>query len=214
MIASWQENYDQPTQYIKKQRHHFTDKGPYSQGYYLSSSQVQIWELDQKEGRTLKNWYFWTVVLDKMLESPLAIREIKPVNLIGNQSWIFIGRTDAEAETPVLWPSDAKSWLFGKDPDAGKIENRRRREDEMVGWHHQFNGHELGQTPEDGAGQGSLECCSPWSCKESDMTWRHDNDGPSWKYKSWSQPSWSRPNWECYPSFGIPIRINLDLLWD
>ena len=106
-------------QCIKKWRHHFADKGLYSQNYGFSSSHVQMWELDHKEGWVL-NWCFWTVVLEKTLESPLDRKEIKPVNPKGNQPWIFIGRTDAEAETPILWPPDVKSWLTGKDPAAGK----------------------------------------------------------------------------------------------
>ena len=112
----------------------------------------------------------------KRLESPLDSKEIKPVNLKGNQPWIFTGRTDAEA--PILWPPDAKHQLIGKDPDAGKDWGQEERvtEDEMVGWHHQFNGRELGQTPGDGEGQGGLPCCSPWGCKESDMTWWLDNN--------------------------------------
>ena len=112
---------------------------------------------------------FWIVVLEKTLESPLDCREIKPVNSKGNKSWIFIGRTDAEA--PVLRPPDAKSWLIGKDLDAGKYwgqEEKETTEDEMVGWHHQLDGHEFEQTPGDGEGQGSLACCSPWRHKESD----------------------------------------------
>ena len=120
MIASWQESYDKPRQCVKKQRHHFADKRLYSQGYGLSSSHVQMWERDDKEGRALKNWYFWTVVVEKTPESPLESKEIKPVNLKGNQPWILFGRTDAEAEAPILWPPDAKNWLIGKDPDAGK----------------------------------------------------------------------------------------------
>ena len=122
-----------------------------------------MWELDHKEGWALKNWCFWTVVLEKTLESPLDSKEIKPVSPKGNQSWLFIGRTDAEAEAPIFWPPDANSWFIGKDPDAGKDwrhKEKRVTEDEMVGWHHQFNGHELGQTPGDGEGQGSLVCCT------------------------------------------------------
>ena len=116
-----------------------------------------------------------SVVLEKTCESPLDSKEIKPVNSEGNQSWIFIGRTDAEAETPILWPPDAKSWLIGEDPDAGKDwrqEEKGTREDEMVGWHHQHNGHEFEQVPGAGNGQGSLACCSPWGHKESDTTER------------------------------------------
>ena len=102
---------------LKKQRHYFADKGPYSQSYGFSSSHVRMWELDHKEGRASKNWCFWIVVLEKALESLLDCKEIKPVNPKGNQSWIFIGSTDAEAEAPILWPPDAKSWLIRKDPD-------------------------------------------------------------------------------------------------
>ena len=122
-----------------------------------------------------KNWCFWTVVLEKTLKSPLDCKEIQPVNPKGNQSWIFIGRTDAEAETPILWPPDAKNWLTGKDPDAGKDwrqEEKGTTEDEMVGWHHRLDGHEFEQAPGVGVGQGNLECCSPWGHKESDTTER------------------------------------------
>ena len=117
----------------------------------------------------------WTVVLEKILESLLDCKEIQPVGSKGNQSWIFIGRTDAEAETPILWPPDAKSWLTGKDSDAGKDwgqEEKEMTEDEMVGWHHQLNGHRFGWTPAVGDGQGGLACCSSWGRKELDMTER------------------------------------------
>ena len=141
--------------------------------YGFSSSHVKMWNLDHKEGWVPKNWYFWTVVLEKTLENPLDSEEIKPASPKGDQSWIFIGRTDAEAEAPILWPPDAKNWLIGKDPDAGKDwrqEEKRVTEDEMVGWHHCLNGHEFEQTPENSEGQRSLTCCSPWRHKESDMT--------------------------------------------
>ena len=111
-------------------------------------------------------WCFWTVVLEKTLESPLDCKEIKPVNPKGTQSWIFIRSTDAEAEAPILWPPDAKNWLIGKDPDAGqdwRQEEKEMTEDEMVGWYHQLNGHEFEQASGVGDGQGSLACCSPWS---------------------------------------------------
>ena len=135
MIASWQESYDKPRQCVKKQRHHFTDKGPYSQGYDLSSSHVRIWELDRKEGWMLKNWCFRTVVLEKTPESPLDSKEIKPVNPKGNKSWIFIGRTDAEAEAPILWPSDVRSQLTGKKSlMLGKTEGRRRKGQQRMRW--------------------------------------------------------------------------------
>ena len=118
--ALWKKNYDQPRQHIKKQRYYFANKGPSSQSYGFSSSNVWMWELDYKESWALKNWCFWTMVLEKTLENPLDCKEIQEVHPKGKQSWIFIGRTDAEAETPILWPPDAKSWLIGKDPDAGK----------------------------------------------------------------------------------------------
>ena len=132
-----------------------------------------MWELDYKETWVPKNQCFWTVVLEKTLESPLDCKEIQPVNSKGNQNWMCTGRTDAEAETPVLWPPDAKNWLLGKNHDAGKDwrqEEKGTTEDEMVGWHHQLDGHEFEQAPGAGDGQGSLACCSPWGCKESDTT--------------------------------------------
>ena len=139
-------SYNQPKQHIKKQRHYFTNKGPSSQSYIFSSSHVRIWDLDYKESWAPKNWCFWTVVLEKTFESPLDCKEIKVVNPKGNQSWIFIGRTDAEAKAPILWPPDAKNWLIWKDPDAGKDwgqEEKGTTGDEMVGWHHWLNGHEF-----------------------------------------------------------------------
>ena len=137
-------------------------KGPFSQGYSFSSGHVRMWELDYKESWEPKNWCFWTMVLEKILESPLDSKEIQPVHPKGDQSWVFIGRTDFEAETPILWPPDAKSWLFWKDPDTGKDwgqEEKGTTEDEMVGWHHRLNGHEFGWTPGVGDGQGGLACC-------------------------------------------------------
>ena len=122
-----------------------------------------------------KNWCFWTVVLEKALESPLNCKEIQPVYPKGDQSWVFIGRTDAEAETPILWPPDVKSWFTGKDPDAGKDWGQKRKgttEDEMVGWHHLLDGHGFGWTPGIGDGQGGLVCCSSWGRKESDTAER------------------------------------------
>jgi len=151
MLALWKESYDNPTRCIKKQRHHFADKGLSSQSYGFSSIQVHMWEVDHKKGWAPKNWCFWTVVLEKTLESPLYCKEIKPVNPKGNQSWIFIGRTDAEAEGSILWPPDVKKWLTGKDPNAGKYwgqEKKGTTEDEMVRWHHRLNGHKFEQAPE------------------------------------------------------------------
>ena len=120
MLTPWKESCDQPRQHIKKQRHYFVNKDPSSQGYGFSSSHVWMLELDYKESWVPKNLCFWTVVLEKTLESPLDCKKIQPVHPKGDQSWVFIGRTDAEAETPILWSPDAKNWLIGKDPDAGK----------------------------------------------------------------------------------------------
>ena len=135
-----------PRQHIEKQRHYFANKGLSTQGYGFSSSQVWMWELDYKESWVLKNWCFWTAVLEKTLESHLDCKEIQPVHPKGDQSWVFLGRTDVEAETSILWPPDAKNWLTGKDPDAGKNwgqEEKGTTEDETVGWHHWLNGHEF-----------------------------------------------------------------------
>ena len=136
MLSPWKKSYDKCRQHIKKQRHHFADKCPYSKSYGLSNSHVWMWELDHNEDWTLKNWCFQTVMLEKTLESPLDSKEIKPVNPRGNQAWMFTGRTYAEDETPIIWPPGAKSWLIGKDPDAGKDwgqEDKGPTEDKMVG---------------------------------------------------------------------------------
>ena len=138
-------NYDQLRQHIKK-RHYFAHKGPYSQKNGFSSSHIWMWELDHKEGWVLKNWCFQTVVLEKTLENHLDCKEIQPIHPKGNQSWIFTRSTDAESEAPILWPHHAKSWLTGKDPDAGKDwrqEQKGMTEDETVGWQHRLNGHEF-----------------------------------------------------------------------
>ena len=136
-----------------------------------------MWELDYKEGWMLKDWCLWTVVLEKALESPLDCKEIQPVHPKGNQSWIFIGRTDAEA--PILWSPDLRANSLEKTWMLRKIEGRRRRgrQDEMVGWHHWLNGHEFEQAPGIGEGQGTLVCCSPWGCKESNTTELLNNNG-------------------------------------
>ena len=120
IFTPWKESYDQPRQHIKKQRHYFANKGPSSQDYGFSSGHVWMWELDYKESWAPKNWCFWAVALEKTLESPLDCKEIQPVHPKADQSWVFFGRTDVEAETAILWPPHAKSWLIGKDPDAGK----------------------------------------------------------------------------------------------
>ena len=143
-----------------------------------------MWELDHKEGWALKNWCLWTVVLEKTLESPLTCKEIQPVNPKGNQPWIFIRETDAEADAPILWSSDAKNYLIREEPDCGKgwrQEAKGVTEDEMVGWYHQLNRHKLEQTPGDGEGQGSLACWSPWGCRESHTTERL-NYNNRWSY--------------------------------
>ena len=157
----------------KKQIHFclFFEQGKYG----FPNSHVWMWELDHKESWAPKNWCFWTVVLEKTPESPLDSKEIHPVRTNWNQSRIFIGRTDAEAETPILWPPDVKNWPFGKDPDAEKDwrwGEKGMTEDEMVGWHHQLDGHEFEQTPGVGDGQGGLACCSPRGHKQSDTAER------------------------------------------
>ena len=137
-----------------------------------------MWELDHKESWVPKKWCFWTVVLEKTLESPLDSKEVKPVHPKGNQSWIFTGQIDAEAETQILWLPDAKNWLLVKDPDAGKDwrqEEKGMTEDEMVEWYHWLDGHEFEQAPGVDERQGTLVCCSPWGPKESDTTER-----PNW----------------------------------
>ena len=141
--------------------HYFANKGPSSPGHGFSRSPVWIWELDYKESWAVKNWCFWTVVLEKTVESPFDCKEFQPIHPKGNQSWIFIGRTDVEAEAPMLWPPDANSWLTGKDTDAGKDwgkEEKGPTEDEMVGCHNQLDGRGFGWTLEFGDGQGGLGC--------------------------------------------------------
>ena len=139
---------DQPRQHIKKQRHYFANKDTSSQGYGFSSGHVWMWELDCEEGWAQKNWCFWTVVLEKTLESLLDCKEIQPVHPKGDQSWVFVGRADVEAETPILWPPDVKNGLIGKGPDAGKDwrqEQKGMAEDKVVRWHYQIDGHEFEQ---------------------------------------------------------------------
>ena len=169
-------NYDKPKQCIKKQTCNFADKSPYSQSYVFSSSHVWIWELDNKKGRVRKNWCLQTMVLmEKTLESLFDSMQNKPVNPKRNLCWIVTGRTGAEAKAPVLWPPDAKSWLTGKDPHAGKDwgqEEKGVTEDEMVGGHHWLNVCEFEQTPGDGEGQEGLACCRPRGHKELDTTER------------------------------------------
>ena len=155
---------------------------------FFSSSHVWMWELDCEESWVPKNWCFWTVVLEKTLESPLDSKKIQPVHPKGDQSWIFIGRTDAEAETPILWPPDGKYWLIWKDSDAGQVwrwKEKRTTGDVMVGWHHLLDGRESGWTPGVGDGQGGLGCCDSWGRKESDTTewlnWTYVEYHATWK---------------------------------
>ena len=169
MLAPWKKSYDKPKQSIKKQRHYFAKKGSYRQSSGFSSGHVRMWELDHNESSAPKNWCFWTVVLEKTLRSPLD-NKIKSVNPKGNQPWIFLGRTDSEAEAPIFWLPDVKSWLIRKDPDAGKDwgQEKSATEDEIVGRHHRLNGHEFRQIVGDSEGQGSLVCCSSWGHKGKD----------------------------------------------
>ena len=143
-----------------------------------------MWELDHKEGWTLKNWCFWTVLLEKTLESSLDSKEIQPVNPKRNKSWIFIRRSDAEAEAPILWPPDVKKCVIWKDPDAGKDwrqEKKEMTEDKMVGWYHWLNANEFEQALGDGEGQGSLAGFSPWGCKELDTAnWLKNSKAGGW----------------------------------
>ena len=151
MLTPWKKSYDQPRQHIKKQRHYFSNKSLSSLSYDFSSSHLWMGELDYKESWVPKNWCFWSVVFEKTLESPLDCKEIQPVNAKGNQSWIFIGRADTEAETPILGPPDAKNWLTGKASDPGKDwkwEMKGMTEDEIVGWHHQLDGQSLSRLQE------------------------------------------------------------------
>ena len=159
-----------------------------SQSYVFSNSHVRMWELNHKESLVPKNRCFWTVVLEKTLESPLDCKEIQLVHPKGNQSWIFTGRTDAECL--ILWPPDANNWLIGKDPDAGKDwrqEEKGTTEDEMVEWHHRHDGHEFEQAPRVGDEQGSLACCSTWGHEELDMT-EQLNELNEWWCPDWLLP--------------------------
>ena len=176
MLAPWKESYDKPRQNTEKQRHHFANKDPYGQSYGFSSSCVCMWKLDHKEGWVTKNWCFWILVLEKTLESSLDCKAIKPVNPKGKHLWIFIGRTDAEALR--LQPLDVKSWLIGKDPDAGKDWGQGEKvvtDDEMAGYYHWLNGHEFEQPLWDSEGQGNVVCNNPRDCKEWATTLQLNN---------------------------------------
>ena len=167
MLTPWKTSYDQLRQHFKKQRHYFANKNPSSQSYAFSSSHVQMWDLDRKEGwepKKKKKRYFELWRFRKALESLLDYKEIRSVNLKGNQCSILIGRTDAEAEAPILWPPDVKSQLLRQDPEAGQDWRQKEKEtteDEIIGWHHQLDGHEFEQALGFGDGQGILACSSP-----------------------------------------------------
>ena len=160
-------------QCVEKQRHYSANKGLCSQGYGLLSGHILLWELDCKEGRAPKHWYLWTMLLEKTSESPWDSKEIKPVNLKGDQLWICVGRDWCWSWSSSFWSSDAKSWLTGKDPDVGKDWRQEKgvTEDELVGWHHWLNGHEFEQTPGDSEEQGSLACYSPWGSQRVRHDW-------------------------------------------
>ena len=161
MLAPWKKSYDS---ILKSRDITLPTKVCLVKAMFFFCSHVWVWELDRKESWAPKNRCFWIVVLEEILESPLDCKEIQPVHPKGNQSWIFIERTGTEAETPILWPSDVKSWLIRKDPDAGKDweqEEKGTTEDEMVWWHHRLNGHDFEEAPGVDDGQGSLACCSP-----------------------------------------------------
>ena len=177
-----------------------------------------MWELDCEESWASKNWCFWTVVLEKTLESPLDCKGIHPVHSKRDQSWMFFGRNDTKAETPVLWLPPAKNWIIGKDSDAGRDwgqEKKGMTEDEMAGWHHCLHGHEFEWTPGVGDGQGGLVCCNSWCCKESDMT-----EQLNWTELNWMSggiiPIILGKGW--FPGFGLlpsPLSFDsaLELSW-
>ena len=184
---------------IKLLCHYFANKGLSSQGYGFSCGHVWMWESDCEESWVPKNWCFWTVVLEKALESPLDCKEIQPVHPKGDQSWVSIGRTDFEesvqvwnSETPILWPPDAKSWLIWKDPDAGKDwgQEKGTTEDEMAGWHHWLSGQGFGWTLGVGDGQGGLACYGSWGRKESDTT-----EQLKWTELNWTELNWTESLW-------------------
>ena len=181
---------------VLKSRDYFADKGRCSQSYGFSRSHVWLWELDHRKGWLPKNWCFQIVVLEKTLEIPLDWKEIKPVNSKGNQPWIFIGRTDAEAKSPIFWPLDVKSWLTGKDHDAWKDwewEEKGATEEEMFGRYHQFKWNWVWVNSGRWWRTGSWACCSPWGCRESDNTWwlnnniliRSRSQRKRWNHRRW-----------------------------
>ena len=170
---------------------------------------VWMWELDYKESWAPKSWCFWAVVLEKTLESPLDCKEIQPVHPKGDKSWMFIGRIDVEAATPILWPIHAKSWLIGKDSDAGRDwgqEEEGMTEDEMVGWGHWLNGHEFEQALGDGDGLGSLACCSLWGHNESDTTelLNNKNTIELFQFHSKTEECFWKELWDCTKLTEVP----------
>ena len=172
-LTAWKKSYDQPIQLIKKQRHYFPKNGPSSQDYVFSGSHVWIWELDYRESWAPKNWCFWTVVL-QTLENPLDCKKMQSVHPKRDQSWMFIGRTDVESETPIIWPHDAKSWLIWNNPDAGKDWRWEQKGQQRIRWLDgiTLNGHEFAWTLGVGNGQGALACCGLWGRKKSNTTER------------------------------------------
>ena len=176
-----EEDHDKPRKHIIKQRHNFSDKGSYRQSYVSFSSHVWMWELGHDEGCVLKNWCLQTVVLEKTFESLLDSKVVKPVNPKGNQSWIFIGGTDAAAEASAVWPPDVKSRHIRKDPIAGEDWGEKEKgaiEDKIIGWRHWLNGYEFEQTQGDSKGQGNLVCCRSWRGRElgHDLVTEHHNN--------------------------------------
>ena len=177
MPAPWEKSHDKCRQHIKKQRHYFTNKGPSSESYSFPVvvDGCESWTIQKAKHWRIDAFELWCW---RRLERPLYYKEIKPVHPKGNQPWILIARTEAEAT--LLWPPDAKSWLIGKDPGAGKDwgQEKGEIEDQMVRWHHQLKGHEFEQTQGDHEGQGNLMCCTPWDCRQSDKTgWLNSNKG-------------------------------------
>ena len=196
MLAPWKKSYDQPRQHIKK-----AETLLLPTNVCLVKAMVFPVVMYGCEGWTIKswvpkNWCFWTVVLEKTLESPLDCKEVQPVHSEGDQPWNFFGRNDAKAETPVPWPPHVKSWLIGKDSAAGRDwgqEEKGTTEDEMAGWHHGLDGRESGWTPGVGDGQGGLACCDSWGRKESDRTERLNWTELNWiRFLSLSKTGWNR----------------------
>ena len=185
MLALWKKSYDKPRQHIKSRDITLPAEVCIIKAMLFP---VVMYGCESWIIKKAKNWCFWNVVLEKTLESPLDCKEIQPVNPKGNQSWIFIGRTNAEAKASILWPPDMTSQIIRNDPDPGKDwrqEEKGMTEDKMVGWHHQLNGCEFEQAPGNSEGQGSLVCCSPWGCKQSDKTKQLNNNNKVWSYHSW-----------------------------